>query len=136
MLELENGDQYGVPFFFFAKPDREILEQGWKRWSAANDDTAKQEEESFYLRAQAEAKQQELQQLKQIAQLNLQIGAYDAGLFDLWEVTLYPPRGGRPMTIVVPGRDSREATQTALQKYPTARVGAVAKARRRGRRIR
>ncbi len=135
ILELENGDQYGVPFFLFSEGDQATLEKGWKRWQAAQDDEELQAREAFYLRAQAQANADNIRAIREISQLNLQLTAYNAGLFDLWEVTLLPPPGnfGRPMTIVVPGNDSRQATQNALKKYPNARVGPVAKVRRRGR---
>ncbi len=136
LLELENGDRYGVPFFFFSESDRNALEPGWNRWLAAIDDSETQEKEAFYLRAQAQANAENIERMRQVSEVNLQLQAYDAGLFDLWEVALYPPNGGRPMSVVVPGRDSREATNAALQKYPNARVGAVAKSRRRGGRLR
>ena len=31
MLELENGDLYAVPFFFFSEQDRKVLEPGWEK---------------------------------------------------------------------------------------------------------
>ena len=42
LLELENGDEYGVPFFFFSKDDLKVLQPGWQRWLAADKDRAKQ----------------------------------------------------------------------------------------------
>jgi hypothetical protein len=135
ILELENGDQYGVPFFLFSKSDQATLEKGWKRWLAAKDNEDAQQKEAFYLRAQAQANAENIRAIREISEVNLQLSAYNAGMFDLWEVTLLPPPGnnGRPMTIVVPGNDSRQATINALQKYPNARVGPVAKVRRRNR---
>ena len=67
--------------------------------------------------------------------MNLQLQGYNAGLYDLWEVTLIPARGnyGRPMKVVVPGTNSRQATQNALQRYPGARIGPIAKVRDRRR---
>ena len=133
ILQLENGDRYGVPFFLFSKKDQATLENGWKRHQAALEDDDQREKEAFYLRAQAQANADNIRAMREIAEVNLQLSAYNAGI--LWEVTLLPPQGnyGRPMTIVVPGRDSRQATQNALSKYPNARVGPVAKVRRRGR---
>ena len=31
VLELENGDEYGVPFFFFSEDDLKTLSPGWQR---------------------------------------------------------------------------------------------------------
>ena len=136
ILELDNGDRYSVPFFLFSEADQATLEKGWNRWQAAKDDEEAQAREAFYLRAQAQANADNIRAIREISELNLQLSAYNAGMFDLWEVTLFPPPGnyGRPMTIVVPGQDSRQATQNALQKYPNARVGPVARVRWRDRR--
>jgi hypothetical protein len=135
ILQLENGDRYGVPFFLFSDADRVTLENGWKRHQAAQEDEERQAKEEFYLRAQAQANADEIRAMREISEVNLQISAYNAGVFDLWEVTLYPAQGNfsRPMTVVVPGRDSRQASQNALQKYPNARVGPVARVRGRNR---
>ncbi len=136
MLELPSGDRYAVPFFFFSDADLKALDPMWKRWIAAKEDTKSREKEEFYLRAQEEARHQEKEdndrRMQQIAEVSLQLQAYDAGLFDLWEVELYPPNG-RPAWVVVPGRNSAQATENALIQYPNARVGIVAKVRRRGR---
>ena len=67
MLELENGDEYGVPFFFFSEDDLKILQPGWQRWLAAEKDRAKQEQESFLLQTQAQAYQQDRMANQQIA---------------------------------------------------------------------
>ena len=133
ILQLENGDRYAVPFFLFSAADRATLESGWKRHEAAQEDEDRQAKEAFYLRAQAQANADEIRALREISEVNLQLSAYNAGAFDLWEVTLYPAQG-RLMTIVVPGQDSRQASQNALQKYPNARVGPVARVRRGNRR--
>lgn len=131
LLELENGDRYGVPFFFFSEADREALNPGWERWVQAKDDAEAKQKEALYLRAQAQTKAENVQRMRQIAEVNLHLQGYKAGLFDLWEVAIAPAGGGQGMVIVVPGRDSREATNNALAEYPNAIVGAVAKVRRR-----
>ena len=53
--------------------------------------------------------------------------AVQAGLTSLWEVTLFPAggRGGPPLWVVVPGRDSRQATAAALQQNPGFVAGPV-----------
>lgn len=133
LLEFENGDQYGVPFFFFSDDDLEILRPGWERWLAAKDNYEQQEQQSFLLRSQAQAYDQQQKEMMHVAQLQLQVQAYDAGLFDLWEVALYPPQGsfGMPMSVVVPGRNSQQAASAALQQYPNYSVGPIAKVRRK-----
>ena len=32
ILELENGDEYGVPFFLFSEEDQKLLQTGWQAW--------------------------------------------------------------------------------------------------------
>ena len=52
--------------------------------------------------------------------MQLMLQAVQAGVVDLWEVYLEPGRGvaGQPQFVVVPARDSRQATQMALAKNP------------------
>jgi hypothetical protein len=133
LLELENGDHYGVPFFLFADDDMKLLRPGWERWLAADKDRAKKEHESFLLRSQAQAYQQDQAANRQIAMMQLQMQAYQAGLFALWEVELFPGPGvaGAPLCVVVPGRDSRGAAIEAVRLNPGYAAGAVAKVRRK-----
>jgi hypothetical protein len=133
LLELENGDMYGVPFFFFSDEDLKVLKPGWDRWLAADKDRAKQAHESFLLKSQAEAYQKDQQTNQQIAMMQLQMQGYEAGLFDLWEVCLYPGPGvaSAPLCVVVPARDSRSAAAEAVARNPGFVPGAVAKVRRK-----
>jgi len=66
-------------------------------------------------------------------QLQLELQGYDAGLFDLWEVRLIPASvPGIPQIVVVPGRNSREASVEAQRRYPGyMAAGPIAKVRRR-----
>jgi hypothetical protein len=133
LLELENGDAYGVPFFFFSKDDQNILRPGWDRWLAAEKDREKREHESFLLQSQAQAYQKDQATNQQIALMQLQMQGYEAGLFDLWEVCLTPGRGvsSPPLCVVVPARDSRQAAAEAARLNPGFIPGAVAKVRRK-----
>jgi hypothetical protein len=132
LLELDNGDEYGVPFFLFSKDDQNVLKPGWERWLASQQDRAGRDQESMLVRTQAQAYQQDAMANQQIAMMQLQMEGYEAGLFDLWEVRLYPGRGvvSPPLTVVVPGRDSRSATAEALRRNPGFVAGPVAKVRR------
>jgi SLA1 homology domain 1, SHD1 len=127
VLQLEKGDTYGVPLFFFTDADLSLLRPGWERWLAANDDTARQSEESFMVRSLAAARQRDKQVDRQIALMQLQLQAVQAGMTALWEVTLYPARGNTsaPRWVVVPGRDSRQATALALEQNPGYAAGPV-----------
>jgi hypothetical protein len=132
ILELENGDEYGVPFFLFSNDDRKVLEPGWQRWLSQEKDRNKQQHESFLLQAQTEAYQQDRRVNQQLAVLQLQMQAYQAGLFDLWEVRLFPGPGvaSPPLLVVVPARDSRSAAVEAVRRNPGFAPGAVSRVRR------
>jgi hypothetical protein len=133
LLELENGDCYGVPFFFFSKDDLAVLQPGWKRWLAAEKDQAKREHEALLVQSQAQAYQKDRETNQQIAMMQLQMQGYDAGLFDLWEVCLYPAAGtsGYPLLVVVPARDSRAAAAEAVRRNPGFVSGAIARVSRK-----
>lgn len=133
MMELEEGDLYCVPFFVLADDVINMLKPGWERWVAAKKDYEAKEKESFLAHAQADAYQRQQEQAKQIQQLQLNLQAYDAGLFDLWEVTMYPPSGhyGMPLSVVVPATDSAKAATLAKQKNPAYVVGPMRVVRRR-----
>jgi hypothetical protein len=133
LLELDNGDAYGIPFFFFSDADQRILKPGWDRWVAADKDQAKRKQERLLLRSQAQAYQQDRMMNQQIALMQLQMQGYDAGLFDLWEVGLVPGPGvaGSPLTVVVPARDSRSAAIEAVRRNPGFVSGPVAKVSRK-----
>lgn len=126
ILEHEQGDEYGVPFFFFAEQDLALLKSGWEEWLAAHDDYEERDDESFRVQALAAAKHSmEVQRGIATAQLNML--AVSAGLTAAWEVTLYPARGNPrpPIWVVVPGRTSAEATATAVRQHPGYVAGPV-----------
>ena len=129
LLELENGDEYGVPFFFFSEDDQKTLTPGWERWLAAEKDREKRNQEEFLLQSQAQAYQQDRATNQQIAIMQIQMQGYQAGLFDLWEVQLLPGRGvvSPPFVVVVPARDSRSAAVEAVRLNPGFVSGAVSK---------
>lgn len=133
VLELENGDEYNVPFFFLSQDDLNILRPGWERWLAADKDRKKQEQESFLLQSQAQAYQQDRLANQQIAMMQLQMQGYQAGLFDLWEVRLFPGPGvaSPPLSVVVPARDSRSATMEAVRRNPGFVAGPVSRVPRK-----
>ena len=139
LVELPNGDLYGVPIFFFADSDRKLIEPGLEKYiaelEAAESADAQQQQQMEYhrLQLQAQTAQANRQQaeFRQFARLQLQLQGYTGGAFDLWEVQMIPPNNyGYPVVVVVPGRDSRQASIAASQKYPNYRVGAIAKVRR------
>lgn len=129
ILELENGDEFGIPFSLFSEEDQKVLLPGWKAWLAAKNESKwdSLSNHAFLIKSLAAARHQDNQVNRQIAELNLQLQAVDAGLTSLWEVTLYPAAGqsGRPVWVVVPGRDSRQASNAALKTHPGHVVGPV-----------
>jgi hypothetical protein len=141
IMELENGDEYVVPFFFFSNEDLQVLQPGWEKWLAANQGKKydEQENQAFLLQSAAAARQADEQVKRQIAlmQLNLQaaqaqLQAVQAGVLSLWEVTLYPARGtaGPPLWVVVPGRTSIDATNQALSQHAGYVAGPVRRVNR------
>jgi hypothetical protein len=128
-LELENGDEYGVPFFFFSVEDLQVLQPGWDEWLKANQEQNydSTEDHSFMLQAAAAARYQDQQVNRQIALMQLNVQAVQAGLTSLWEVTLYPGRPGigPPLWVVMPGRNSAQATTAALTANPGYVAGPV-----------
>jgi len=133
VLELENGDEYGVPFFFFSKDDLNVLYPGWERWVVKEKDKELKEHEAFLLESQAHAYQQDRKNTQPIALVQLPMQAYDAGMFDLWEVQLLPGKNvnGLPLVVVVPSGDNRSAAQEAVKGNPGYVVGTVVKVKRR-----
>jgi hypothetical protein len=129
VLETENGDEYGVPFVLFSDDDLKLLKPGWNEWLAArsSNDYGGQDSHSFLLRSLAAARQKDRRVQREIAMMQLQLQAVQAGLTSLWEVTLYPAagQGGPPLWVVVPGRDSRQASEAALQQNPGYVIGPV-----------
>ena len=129
LLETENGDEYAVPLTMFADEDAKLLKAGWDEWLAARraEDYSSLEHQAFLLRSAAAARQHDRQVQRQIAQMNLKLQVVEVGLTSLWEVTLHPAAGvaGRSQWVVVPGRDSRQATANALEQFPGYLVGPV-----------
>jgi hypothetical protein len=139
-MELPNGEEYGIPFFFFKDTELKVLEPQWDEWLAANQ-AAKQDEEtkrqqSLYLQSQAAAYQQSVEQnqayqqeMMQIARMQLQMQAVAAGVFSMWEVYLYPPPGAAayPISVVVNARNSFDAANIASANNPGYIVGPIRK---------
>lgn len=130
VFELEGGDEYVIPFFFFSMGDQNLLKPGWQQWLAANSnkqyDQASNQE--FLIQSLMAARQQDQQIQEQVAQMQIN-QAVLLGQTQLWEVTLYPGRGiaGSPQWVAVPGSNSAEAMRNALAKYPGYVTGPVRK---------
>lgn len=131
-MELENGDLYAVPFFLFSETALKVLQPGWNEWVAQHASYERRAETSLRLQTQAQDFHDNQSETNQLLKMQLQMQAFDAGLFSLWEVMLYPNAGtGRwPLYVVVPGRDSRQAGFAALEKNPGYSLGPIARVNR------
>jgi len=129
VFETQNGDEYSVPFFLMTDEDAKLLRPGWEKWLADHKtkNVAAESDHAFLLQSLAAAHQRDQQVKREIALAQLQLQAVQAGVTALWEVTLYPAnnQGGQPHWLVVPGRDSRQASDNALKQFPGAIVGPV-----------
>jgi hypothetical protein len=132
LMELTSGDLYAVPFFLFDDKALQALKPGWDRWLASASNTAARQETALQLESQARLYQEDTDSTTQMLKLQLQLQGYNAGLFSLWEVVLYPNRGtyGQPLWVVVPGRDSRQAGIAALESNPGYSLGPISKVQR------
>ena len=61
MLELENGDEYAVPFIFFKQRDLRIMRPGWDEWLADQGNYDEQQDHQFRLQSLAAAYNQDRQ---------------------------------------------------------------------------
>lgn len=140
LMEFPNGDEYGIPFFFFKEMELKILEPQWDEWLAAHqtnaaDDTEEKRQHSLYLQSQAAAYQQAQQkeayqqEMLQIARMQLQMQAVSAGVTSLWEVYLFPPPGvaAYPISVIVSARNSFDAGNIAGTNNPGYIVGPIRK---------
>jgi hypothetical protein len=127
VFELENGDEYVVPFFLFSEQDQQLLKSGWDAWVSDRGDPSKRDDHAFHLESLASAYNQNQAIDRRIAMMNLNLQAVQAGLTSLWEVTLYPGPGNPypPKWVVFPGRNSEIATQGALRANPGYYSGPV-----------
>ncbi len=127
ILEVEDGDEYAIPFFVFSESDRKILGAGWEGWLAVRQDYEQRDDHAFRLEALAATFHQNQLIDRQIALINLNLQAIQAGLTSAWEVTLYPVRGNPspPRWVVMPGRNSAQAIAAALQNNPGFVAGPV-----------
>lgn len=130
-MEMENGDLYAVPFFLFSEEALKVLKPGWDEWASKTASFDQQQESELRLQTQARSYQDQ-SETNQLLKMQLQMQAYQAGLFSLWEVMLYPVggTGGWPLYVVVPGRNSAQAGQAALERNPGYTLGPIAKVSR------
>lgn len=143
-LALENGEEYLVPYFVFADSDRKFLEAGGeeaRKAEAYSEDRQKQDlytqvRAAEYQRAQQQQQEEqrlrERQEDQQIKMVQLGLLAVAAGATDLWEVAMVPPGGSiyQAQLVVVPARNSLQASELASAKWPGYQVGSIRRVNR------
>ncbi|MCU0717182.1 MAG: hypothetical protein MUD03_13750 [Pirellula sp.] len=134
MVEFPNGDEYALPLFFLSPSAAKVLQPSYEQWKSERQQQRAEEQEvesqrqnDLYLQSQAMAMQQQQQEMMKIAKLQLLMTSVAAGVTDMWEVYLYPPNGmfGYPISVVVPARNSADASAIALQRNPGFVLGPV-----------
>ncbi len=120
LLQLESGDEIGVPFFLFAPEELAILEPGWELWKERAESDDSRNRESFLVNSAAMAYQRDRAANQQIEMLKLDMLGAVAGVTAIWQVGLAPgPRSyGRPVTVMITAQNSDIASQRAMQRYP------------------
>jgi hypothetical protein len=131
-MEMENGDLHSVPFFLFSDEALKVLKPGWEEWASKHATFEQQQESELRLQTQAQGFQDNQAQTNQLLKMQLQMQAFQAGLFSLWEVMLYPGPNmtGWPLHVVVPGRNSSQAANEALAQNPGYTLGPIARVNR------
>jgi hypothetical protein len=132
LLQLEGGEEIGVPFFMFSPEDLAILQPGWEVWKEREESDKEREQESFLVRSAAQAYQQDRAAQRQIEMLKLDLLGAASGVIAIWEVGLVPRPGvyGRPTSVMVPAQNSQIATEIALRNYPAYILVGVRRASR------
>jgi hypothetical protein len=124
LMQLESGDHYAVPSFFFSDQDRQALEPGWERWLAAKEDSAQRDEESLMVESQAAAYQHDGEAAGQVSQLQLALLATASGVVDVFDAGPAsrgtPDDGGRPGSRQPRGDQRRAREQPGLRGGPGA----------------
>lgn len=130
LMQLESGDEIGVPFFLLRKEEQQLLEPGWNMWLKDEENAESQKRESLMVQAQAMEYQRDRQQQQQIETVKLNLLATATGLISIWEVIMEPNQGnyGRRTSVYVPASNSEIARQTAMQQYPGYRLVGIRRA--------
>lgn len=127
LLKLEDGTELAVPFFMFSEEDLYALRPGYEQWKDGKSSEESRAREDFLLQLQAEEHNRGRMESRQIEMMKLNLMAAATGVTTIWEVFLVPPPGvfARPLSVVVPARDSLQAQQMALAQYPGFRINAT-----------
>ncbi len=138
-LAMRNGDEFLFPYFIFSDSDRRFLEAGAKEAQVVEAGSEERQKQDLYTQVraaeyqralemqQADLRVREAQFDRHIKRVQLGLLAVAADVTDLWEVALIPFGDGifQAQLVVVPARNSREASQLALARWPNHTVGPV-----------
>ncbi len=130
LMQLESGDEIGVPFFLFSSDEQKLLQPGWKTWLENEQNSEAQQRESLMVQSQAMEYQRDRERQQQVETLKLDLLATATGLISIWEVMLSPGNGyyGRNTSVMVPAANSLLAGQIAQQRYPGYVISGIRRA--------
>ena len=132
VMELQNGEQFSVPFFMFSSADQNVLRPGWKDWVATADkkeesvqDSMSRSQASLYLRARTRLDDEE----RKLNMMANTIRIQDGFGIRRWRVNMMPKPGANVpiIQIVAPGQNSYDAMAWAAQHYPMYTPGGVSR---------
>lgn len=134
-LELATWGAITIPVSLLAANEAKQVQPAWERWQASNDDgvsesdrVATSSQERLVLDSQERYRRRAEQRERLLKMMELNLLAVQSDITDVWEVALYPrQRYGYPRTVVVTARDSLQAKQQVIRKYPGWRIGPIAK---------
>ncbi len=118
-MQMADGSLLAVPFFMFSDKDLKVLQPGWQAWSAADKDEQRKADQEHMLRAEAN----EYQRNQNITH-ELQYLQFASQWFDLWQVNLQLP-DGTATSVIIPARNSLQATNEAIARYPHSFANSV-----------
>ncbi len=130
------GGTVTIPIELLESQESQLVTPGFARWRAAHaeelseaDRYAVDNRERLILDSYERTREEETAAKRRaLKRIELGLLSVEAGIVDIWEVTLYPnTQYGYPQFVVVPARDSQAAKFAALQKYPGWVAGAIRK---------
>ncbi len=135
-LDLATFGTLTIPVSLLTASDAEQVKPGLERWRVSQDDgvsvsdrSATSSRERMVLDSQERYRRNAQQRERQLQMMELNLLAIESGITDAWEVAIYPnQRYGNPRTVVVNARDSLQAQQQVVRRYPGWRIGAIVKA--------
>ncbi|MGB7347187.1 MAG: SHD1 domain-containing protein [Pirellulaceae bacterium] len=134
-LDLASWGAITIPVSLLSIADAKQVQPALERWQASNEDDVSESDRSetarrerLVLDSQERYRRKAQQRQRQLKMMELNLLAVESGITDVWEVALYPrQRYGYPRTVVVTARDSLQAKQQVIRKFPGWRIGPIAK---------